>query len=366
MTDQPGRDPAGTPSGGSDSGAPRERSLPVPRPTADIAPVDRFTAPPSTHDTSLSPERAAAIVRQSSSARWVGFLATLVVVIFVIIYYFYDLGVPGIAGTSRLVAEANAQAITSVEKGYNIYEASCARCHGQQGEGGIGPVLNDQTKLFVHLNPQYLRNVLYSGGRYVCGNATSVMPVWDQTNGGPLNYEQINDLIAFLRATNEQEYVVRDPDTKEPILNASGKEETFTGWRDPTFKPAPDATPFPACWTDAFNTPTPSGSPGASGTPGPSVSPGGTVVTIKALNIAFDPITLEAPADQAFTLSFDNADAGISHNVQILDATGASAFKGDIFPGVETRDYSVPALAAGAYTFVCDVHPNMTGTLTVK
>jgi len=26
----------------------------------------------------------------------------------------------------------------------------------------------------------------------------------------------------------------------------------------------------------------------------------------------------------------------------------------------------VPALDAGTYKFVCDVHPNMTGTLTVK
>jgi plastocyanin len=26
----------------------------------------------------------------------------------------------------------------------------------------------------------------------------------------------------------------------------------------------------------------------------------------------------------------------------------------------------VPALPAGTYTFACSVHPNMTGTLTVK
>jgi plastocyanin len=26
----------------------------------------------------------------------------------------------------------------------------------------------------------------------------------------------------------------------------------------------------------------------------------------------------------------------------------------------------VPALPAGTYSFVCSVHPNMTGTLTVK
>ena len=133
MTDQPGRDPV-VPAGGSDPGSPRERPLPVPRPATDVAPADRFTAPPSVHDTSLSPERAAGIVRQSSSARWVGFLATLVVVVFSILYYFYDLGVPGISGTSRLTAEADAQAITSVEKGYNIFQANCARCHGAQGE----------------------------------------------------------------------------------------------------------------------------------------------------------------------------------------------------------------------------------------
>ena len=155
MTDQPGRD-QGAPSGGSGGGAPHERPLPVPRPTTDVAPADRFSAPPATHAASLSPERAAEIVRQSSSARWVGFLATLFVVIFAIAYYFYDLGVPGIAGTSRLTAEAVAQAVTSVEKGYNIYQANCARCHGAQGQGGVGPVLNDQMKLFVHLNPQYI------------------------------------------------------------------------------------------------------------------------------------------------------------------------------------------------------------------
>jgi plastocyanin/mono/diheme cytochrome c family protein len=370
MTDQPGRDPAGAPQGGPGSGPSRERPLPVPRPATDVAPAERFTAAPSIHNTSLSPERAAQIVKQSASARWVGFLATLIVVVFVILYYFYDLGVPGIAGTSRLTAETDAQAVTSVEKGYNIFEANCARCHGAQGQGGIGPVLNDQMKLFVHLNPQYLRNVLFSGGRYVCGNPKSLMPVWDQANGGPLNYEQINDLINFLRAPNNQEYVVRDPSTKEPVTNAAGKEETFTGWRDPNYKPAPGATPFPDCWSDAFNNPSPS--PSASGSAAPSGSAtaapsgGGTAITIKALNIAFDPTELTAPAGQAFTLNFDNEDAGIPHNVNILDASGGSAFKGEIFSGVATQAYNVPALAAGDYKFLCDVHPNMTGTITVK
>ena len=44
----------------------------------------------------------------------------------------------------------------------------------------------------------------------------------------------------------------------------------------------------------------------------------------------------------------------------------AEVWTGEIFNGVETRTYDVPALPAGTYGFVCTVHPNMTGTLTAK
>ncbi|HVA86675.1 MAG TPA: cupredoxin domain-containing protein, partial [Candidatus Saccharimonadales bacterium] len=80
----------------------------------------------------------------------------------------------------------------------------------------------------------------------------------------------------------------------------------------------------------------------------------------------FTETSVDAPAGQAFTIAFDNEDAGIPHNIEIKDASGASKFKGEIVTGVTTINYSIPALTAGTYTFVCDVHPNMTGTLTVK
>jgi plastocyanin/mono/diheme cytochrome c family protein len=359
MTDTPGREPAGNePEPGS--------RLPATRPPAEVAPVERFTSSPSIRAVELTPERAAQVVRQSSNARWVGFLAVVIVILFVALYWFYELGAPLGLTEPRLKAEITAQQITKVERGYNVYEANCARCHGTQGEGGIGPVLNRQDKLFNHLNESYLRNVLTVGGRFVCGDPKSLMPVWAD-NGrppGPLNYRQIDELIAFLLATNDQTFIVRDEHLLDPKVDPiTGKVMTFKGWRDPNYEPAAEATPYPDCWKDEFSS---GGGASAAPSAGASTNPDAEVVTIKALNIAFDPTSVTAPVGDEFTLSFDNQDAGIPHDVQVKDATGAVIFKTDVFPGVAKRDYTVPALAAGEYSFVCSVHPNMTGTLTAQ
>jgi mono/diheme cytochrome c family protein/plastocyanin len=360
MTDQPGH--------------PTEERLPAPRPSSAPVPADRFSAPPSAHRNDLTPERAARIVRQSANARWVGFLAVVIVSLFVIVYYFYELGLPGGLSEPRLEAAANAQQVTSIQRGYNIYEANCAKCHGVDGEGGIGPTLNRQDKLFAHLNPDYIHTMLQVGGRFACGNANSVMPVWSNTGSppGPLNYKQIEDVIAFIRSEKGTEYEVLDPTLFEPVIDpATGKPKTFEGWVDPNYTPAPGATPYPACWADEFSqpaasgSPAPSSAPGASGAPSESQAPGGAVLQESALNIAFEVASLSAPADTAFQIQFDNKDAGIPHNIAIHDANGAELFKGEIITGPAQATYDVPALKAGTYTFVCSVHPNMTGTLTV-
>jgi plastocyanin len=91
----------------------------------------------------------------------------------------------------------------------------------------------------------------------------------------------------------------------------------------------------------------------------------GSPLHISAQNIAFDTDHLDTAAGQAFVIEFDNNDPGVPHNIEIKDAGGASLFKGEIITGPARVSYQVPALAAGTYTFVCDVHPNMTGTLAV-
>ena len=118
------------------------------------------------------------------------------------------------------------------------------------------------------------------------------------------------------------------------------------------------------------------GSPVPSGAPGePTAVPGAetpapgqpaTTLKISAQGIAYDTDTLEALAGAPFAIEFTNNDAGIPHNVEIRDAAGTSLFKGGLFSGPDSRTYQLQALPAGAYQFVCTVHPNMVGTLTVK
>ena len=89
--------------------------------------------------------------------------------------------------------------------------------------------------------------------------------------------------------------------------------------------------------------------------------------------LAYDIATLSAPAGEAFGIAFENQDP-FDHNVAIYSGTATSAdifklpeiYKGELFTGPSTRTYVIPALDAGTYTFVCTLHLNMVGTLTVK
>ena len=48
-----------------------------------------------------------------------------------------------------------------------------------------------------------------------------------------------------------------------------------------------------------------------------------------------------------------------------LELVRGQVFKGEIVTSQKV-DYQVPALAAGSYSFLCEVHPDMKGTITVQ
>ena len=85
--------------------------------------------------------------------------------------------------------------------------------------------------------------------------------------------------------------------------------------------------------------------------------------TITARGLQFVEPGFEQPADTPFTIAFVNLDPATAHNVAIHEgsATGPAVFTGEVFPGVAAEVYDVPAIPAGSYTFICTVHPNMTG-----
>ena|SRR5436190_2215155 len=153
------------------------------------------------------------------------------------------------------------------------------------------------------------------------------------------------------------------------VLGVAACVAAAPGW---TYTPAPPVTPAPSVVASgsAGGSSAPSGgaapSGGSSGSP--AASAGAGAVEISALNIAYEQATATAPAGKPFQIAFNNKDNGVPHNVSIHkdNASGAEVFKGEIVTGPATTTYDVPALDAGTYAFVCTVHPNMTGTLTVQ
>lgn len=107
--------------------------------------------------------------------------------------------------------------------------------------------------------------------------------------------------------------------------------------------------------------------PVADGAPAPvSTGPAkaaGKVLELSAENIAFSASSLEAGAGEV-TIRFANNDDGVPHNLHV---TGSGVDdKTAIEPGPVKQRLAM-TLPSGAYTYVCDVHPQqMTGELTIR
>ena len=90
-------------------------------------------------------------------------------------------------------------------------------------------------------------------------------------------------------------------------------------------------------------------------------------VALSANNLEFDASTIEAPAGEAFTITFTNAESQ-PHNVAVYTEEGGDEIvKGEIITGPDvTTEIAVDALEPGTYYFRCDVHPDMEGTIVVS
>jgi plastocyanin len=93
---------------------------------------------------------------------------------------------------------------------------------------------------------------------------------------------------------------------------------------------------------------------------GGSVSTADADVTVVSTGLSFDPDAFEVAAGEV-TVVYDNRDEGIPHNIHFQGIDGAKT-KVETGPVEQALTFTA---AAGEYTYVCDIHPGMRGTMTV-
>ena len=86
-------------------------------------------------------------------------------------------------------------------------------------------------------------------------------------------------------------------------------------------------------------------------------------VVVVADDMAFDPRDVEVAADTAVSIVIDNRDEGVNHNIHVQDAPEPN--RTHLEQGVSQQALTV-TLPEGEYEFVCDIHPNMTGTMVAR
>lgn len=94
---------------------------------------------------------------------------------------------------TRLESDAQRDLEQSVDAGEQIFAQQCAACHGNEGQGGIGPALNAKS-LLTSVGDDQLFGLVRTG---VPGTA---MPAWAQDFGGPLTDEEVRQVVSFVRA----------------------------------------------------------------------------------------------------------------------------------------------------------------------
>lgn len=91
----------------------------------------------------------------------------------------------------------------------------------------------------------------------------------------------------------------------------------------------------------------------------------GGKVTVVTKEYNFDPDCLKL-AGSSLTVTYDNDEASIPHNFHLKgakNAAGESSTK--VKPGKNEQTITFVGLTPGTYTYVCDIHTNMVGHLTV-
>jgi mono/diheme cytochrome c family protein len=80
-----------------------------------------------------------------------------------------------------------------VTTGGQLWRLDCASCHGDNGQGGVGPALRSQ-QFLTGITDEQMHRIVSAG---ITGTA---MPAWSDEFGGPLTDDQIAAIVAYVRS----------------------------------------------------------------------------------------------------------------------------------------------------------------------
>ncbi len=264
---------------------------------------------------------------------------------------------------NRIETEAAEQQASAIERARTNFISLCLPCHGPAGEGftepgtiGTGRIGAPLGGINTSLNQQginsqgtpvaggvagretIIRNTITNGLKNPDGSVR--MPAFSDANGGPLNDEQINQLVLLIQHGDWNE-------TYNAAVEASG------GYPTPPPAPGAGATQTAQAASGAAPTAAPAGGGEAAA----------QEVTITMHDIFFDPAEVTIPANTPVKVKLPNQGAAL-HDFTI-DALGVNV---QVNPG-DTGEVTINA-PAGEYEYYCSVPGHkaagMVGKLIVK
>jgi mono/diheme cytochrome c family protein len=125
------------------------------------------------------------------------------------------LGYVAVTEQDRMASFERAYTSRQIETGAALYQSACVECHGDRGQGGIGPSLSTvdlvcgariQAIGYQGTVESYIRAAI-AGGRpqpsALYANAAKRMPTWGEEYGGPYRKDQVDALVFYIMNWSE-------------------------------------------------------------------------------------------------------------------------------------------------------------------
>ncbi len=239
----------------------------------------------------------------------------------------------------------------SLQRGAALFGQYCATCHGFQGQGLVGPRLNNNSTVNKFPDDDITRIISAGIPLNVADPTVLQMPAWSQRYGGSLTDDDIGYLLALIRSSDKA-YL-----TQNNLPSTNGFGYVLGTLTNPT-------------QIAQYNQQLKGGSK-----PPPDQFKDFTAqksVTVDMADVAsnssgFDFVEPFITIKVGTTVTWDNKTI-VPHNVFPRQGTTPPdpAFKSPPTIAAENGTYSFTFTKAGEYQYYCSIHPAMLGWITVE